>query len=58
MVSAGVVGLMVHRLSPRMCFLVVAALPFLIALSSFVMREERQPCCGGRRRALLTQHQY
>lgn len=43
------VGLMVHRLSPRMCFLVVAALPLLIALSSFVMREKRSPCCGGRR---------
>lgn len=53
--SAAVVGLMVHRLSPRMCFLVVAALPILVALSSFVMREERAPCCGGgRRRALLT----
>ncbi|CAL5221093.1 g3223 [Coccomyxa viridis] len=49
-VSAGAVGLMVRRLSPRTCFLVVAALPFLIALSSLVMREERQPCCGGRRR--------
>ena len=52
--SAGIVGLMVQRLSPRMCFLVVAALPFLVALSSFVMREERQPCCGGRRRASYT----
>ena len=51
--SAAVVGVMVHRLSPRTCFLVVAALPFLVALSSFVMREERTPCCGGRRRALL-----
>ena len=48
------VGLMVQRLSPRMCFLVVAALPFLVALSSFVMREEREPCCGGRRRASST----
>ena len=58
MVSAGAVGLMVRRLSPRTCFLVVAALPFLIALSSLVMREERQPCCGGRRRALLTPPHY
>ena len=48
--SAAVVGLMVLRLSPRTCFLVVAALPFLIALSSLAMREERMPCCGGRRR--------
>ena len=48
--SAAVVGLMVHRLSPRTCFLVVAALPFLVALSSLAMREERTPCCGGRRR--------
>ena len=49
-VSAAVVGLMVHRLSPRTCFLVVAALPLLVVLSSSVMHEERTPCCGGRRR--------
>ncbi|CAK0782156.1 hypothetical protein CVIRNUC_005589 [Coccomyxa viridis] len=49
-VSAAVVGLMVHRLSPRACFLVVAALPLLVVLSSFVMHEERKPCCGDRRR--------
>ncbi len=55
-VSAAVVGLMVHRLSPRACFLVVAALPLLVVLSSFVMHEERKPCCGDRRRELLRSH--
>jgi len=53
-VSAAVVGVMVHKLTPRMCFQIVAVLPFLVALSSFVMREERTPCCGGRRRMTLT----
>jgi len=45
-VSAAVVGLMVDRLKPRTCLLIVAALPILVLCCSFVMREERKPILG------------
>lgn len=45
-VSAAVVGVMVHQLTPRNCLLVVAALPVFVLLCSFVMREERKPMFG------------
>ncbi len=45
-VSAAVVGIMVHRFTPRNCMLVVAALPVFVLLCSFVMREERKPIFG------------
>ncbi|EIE26997.1 Biopterin transport-related protein BT1 [Coccomyxa subellipsoidea C-169] len=45
-VSAAVVGIMVHQFTPRNCMLVVAALPVFVLLCSFVMREERKPIFG------------
>ncbi len=45
-VSAAVVGVMVQRLRPRTCLLMVAALPILVVFCSFVMREERKPIFG------------
>ncbi len=47
MISAAVVGVMVHRLTPRTCIELVALLPLLVMCSSFVLRDERKPICGG-----------
>lgn len=55
-VSAGVVGVMIAHVRPRACFMIIAALPLLIACSSFVMREDRIGgwCCGQGARLLPT----
>lgn len=46
-ISAAVVGVMVHQLKPRTCIELVALLPFLVMCSSFVLQDERKPICRG-----------
>jgi hypothetical protein len=47
-VSAGVAGLLIAHVQSRTCFMIIAALPFIVTCSSFVMKEDRVGgwCCG------------